>query len=713
MITLVLIGTGCSKDTSTSGTTTTPTSTSPDQNVLTVISNLRPDMVSGGDVLVAATPPAGEPVTFALNDADVTASFKMDTSEPTMPVSLGYLDGLRDGENSLTASQAGTQIAELTLTNHPIAGPIFSGPHQTPFVCTTEDFGLAKATDEDCSAPTTTTWRYYTTDAKATAKDLDDPARPPRDVAMIDRDGTKVPFIVRVEKGVIDRSVYEFEVLEPTPNPTAAARTWDSSAWNKRLLYEYGGGCGTGFTQGHFLGVDSHRALLAEGYANVKSTLNVFQTACNDVLSAEATMMIKEHLIESYGVPLHTIGHGGSGGSIQLHLISQNYPGLLDGIEPSLPFPDAATIAAGVTDCGLLDNFWKSDGGTAFTPNQRLAVAGHGSNAFCETWLSTFIKSIDPKIGCSPEVGAELIYDPETNPTGARCTLQDSSANLFPKTASGFAMRPLDNVGVEYGRNALVAGTITVDQFLDLNAGIGGYDDDGEFVDQREVATPEVLEAAYANGRVLNGNGNLLRIPIINANPYTDLGVDIHDRFRAFSIRDRMTTAAGSRPTNQVLWTRPGKGITELVKSDSLPLKEMIDQLDAWLVAIESARPATTPVTDADWQKLLADTRPESLSDDCVTPDGERLASDDVYDTDNACTKAYPIHGDPRTAAGAPRSNEIIKCQLEPVDASAYGAATFTEIQATRLATIFPEGICDRDLPGVGQVQPKGVWLTY
>ncbi len=709
-VALVLVAAGCSKDAATPTDTTAPTK---QQSILKVVSNLRPDMVSGGDVLVAATPPAGEPVTYALNGADVTASFKMDTSVPSMPVGLAYLDGLRDGDNSLTASQAGAQIANMLLTNHPIAGPVFSGPHQTPFVCTTEDFGLGKPTDDNCSAPTTTTWRYYTGDDKATAKDLEDPTKPPSDVALIDRNGTKVPFIVRVEKGVIDRSVYEFEVLEPTPNPQAPARTWDSSAWNKRLLYEYGGGCGTGFTQGHFLGMDSHRDLLAEGYANVKSTLNVFQTACNDVVSAEATMMVKEHLIESYGVPVHTIGHGGSGGSIQLHLITQNYPGLLDAIEPSLPFPDAVTIAAGVTDCGLLGNFWKSDTGTAFTSAQRLAVAGHGSNAFCQTWLQTFIKAIDPKIGCSPEVGAELIYDPLKNPMGARCTLQDASANLFPKDAAGFAMRPLDNVGVEYGRDALTAGTITVDQFLDLNDGIGGYDDEGAFVDRREVATSEVIEAAYANGRVLNGNGNLLRIPIINANPYTDLGVDIHDRFRAFSIRDRMTSAAGARPTNQVLWTRPGKGITELVKSDSLPLKEMVDQLDAWLVALEKVTPATPPATDADWQKLLADTRPASLTDDCITSDGQRLASDDVYDTDNGCTQAYPIHGDPRTAAGAPRRNDIIKCQLRPVDPASYAAVTFTEPQTVRLGSVFPDGVCDRDKPGVGQVPPKGVWLTY
>ena len=42
-------------------------------------------------------------------------------------------------------------------------------------------------------------------------------------------------------------------------------------------------------------------------------------------------MMVKERFIERFGVPDHTIGWGASGGSVQQHLIAQNYPGLLDG----------------------------------------------------------------------------------------------------------------------------------------------------------------------------------------------------------------------------------------------------------------------------------------------------------------------------------------------------------------------------------------------
>ena len=51
------------------------------------------------------------------------------------------------------------------------------------------------------------------------------------------------------------------------------------------------------------------------------------QQHCNDNLSGEALMMIKEHFIERYGVPAWTIGFGGSGGAIQQLLIAQNFPG--------------------------------------------------------------------------------------------------------------------------------------------------------------------------------------------------------------------------------------------------------------------------------------------------------------------------------------------------------------------------------------------------
>src|SRR5690606_361756 len=162
----------------------------------------------------------------------------------------------------------------------------------------------------------------------------------------------------------------------------------------------------------------------------------------------------------------------------------------------------------------------------------------------------------------------------------------------------------------------------------------------------------------------------------------------IHDRFRVFTVRDRMTEAlGGTRPTNNPIWTRPGGGITELLSPTSLPVAEMVGFLDRWLDALDVEKAAgADPQTDEEWQERLARTRPRELTDDCVTPEGERLASEDVYDTENACTEAYPVHGDPRTSAGAPRRNDVVKCSLVPADPDAYEGVSFTPEQVERLS---------------------------
>src|SRR6185295_18782123 len=87
---------------------------------------------------------------------------------------------------------------------------------------------------------------------------------------------------------------------------------------------------------------------LAQGYAVASSTLNVLNNNCSPIISAEAAMMVKEHVIEAYGPVAHTIGWGGSGGAIQQYDIADAYPGILDGIVPSISFPDPVTTTGPV-----------------------------------------------------------------------------------------------------------------------------------------------------------------------------------------------------------------------------------------------------------------------------------------------------------------------------------------------------------------------------
>src|SRR6516225_9460259 len=53
---------------------------------------------------------------------------------------------------------------------------------------------------------------------------------------------------------------------------------------------------------------------------------------------------------------------------------------------------------------------------------------------------------------CNPIIPKEVQYDAETNPTGVRCDLYDHLVNVFGRDpATGFARRPIDNIGVQYG----------------------------------------------------------------------------------------------------------------------------------------------------------------------------------------------------------------------------------------------------------------------
>jgi hypothetical protein len=58
---------------------------------------------------------------------------------------------------------------------------------------------------------------------------------------------------------------------------------------------------------------------------------------------------------------------------------------------------------------------------------------------------------------------------------------------------------------VQYGLKALNDGIISKQQFLDLNAGIGGFDNDGNLISTRTVGDEAALQAVHGTGRVLYG----------------------------------------------------------------------------------------------------------------------------------------------------------------------------------------------------------------
>jgi hypothetical protein len=662
----------------------------------------RPDLVSGGDALVEIKPPAGtQPgqVSLLLNGQEVAHQLKRD---PVTGGLRGLITGLVVGENTLLATIKSAQTqASLKLTNYPITGPILSGPHLTPYECRTVESGLGQPLDANCSAKQQIAYFYRAADN--TFKPLADPAGPrPSDlVTTTTNDGKTVPYIVRVDSGTINRSIYRIAILDD-PQPSEANEQWvPGPGWNRKLAVGFGGGAGTQYNQGTNQATAAlNHVYLARGFAFMIATELVNQLHGNAVLQGETLMMLKEYFIERYGVPKWTMGHGGSGGAIQQLVITQIYPGLLDGLQPTASFPDSTLHTS---DCGLLQNFWRKADPAVWTDAKKTAVEGF-TKGTCAAWERSFVPVLTATNarGCALN-DASKIYDPVKNPKGARCTMQEMRANIYgrdPRT--GFARKPQDNVGLQYGLAALNRGAISVDEFLELNEQIGGNDIDGNFVPQRSVGDPVALRAVYESGLINSGGGGLANVPILHARAYTDAAGDIHDRHRDLTIRARLEKANG-RSDNQVIWLGPprGRGQTGGVDLPSLS----VDTMNQWLDAL-AADPAPLS-TD----KVVRH-KPAAAVDTCWDAEGKKIAERASFDGKGICNTLYPVHSEPRLVAGAPLANDVMKCRLKPINFADY-QVKFTDAQKARLKAIFPSGVCDFSQPGVGQVPLKGTYQRY
>jgi hypothetical protein len=697
----------------------------------------RADTVSGGDVLVQVKTPKSSHWIAKLDGLDVTSSFHPAQGSDR---SIALLTGLKVGTNRLEIRVNGAIRSGLEILNHPLSGPVFSGPHKMPFICQTADHGLGPALDTNCDAKTVVQYYYKSTQsvqpsgsvqAASSAQSVVfpsgfkayDTARPaPLDVAKtVTTDGRTVDYIVRREIGVINRAVYYIEFLhnpgQPLPNPW----TGPTPGWNGRLVYGFGGGCGAGYSQGTLWALPgdipfliSEDPPLAQGYAFATSTLNVLGNECDDKVGAETLSMVKEHFIKNFGEPTHTIGLGGSGGAIEQQLAAQNYPGLLDGIVAGGSFPDIVTnIAATATDCTELRRAFEM-AKQPWTEAQKTAVSGFATWRACLYEAALPLHFIDPKT-CDHQtpndsLPKKMIYDPTGNPTGARCDIYDNEINVFGRDPqTGFALRTLDNIGVQYGLVAFNRGEIDAEQFIELNEHIGGIDQDGNPTAARTESDPEVLRRAYQSGVVLTGGGGLNRVPILDVRLYLDDQVGGHDKVESLITRARLIAANGNAD-NQVVLELPRvellSGLPEFARVPKRTLIYPVREMDRWLDNIAADR-AEGPLS----AKVLRD-KPTDLLDSCWSIDGERIVERATYDGPGRCNQMYPSHGDPRLASGAPLTDDILKCALKPISAVEY-AQPLTARQLDRLRAIFPSGVCDYRQPGVGQQRSLSTWQRF
>jgi hypothetical protein len=721
-------------------------------------------MVTGGDALVRVTIPRNVPLhkaTVLINGRDITSTLELDAAERTL---TGMVTGLRLGENTLFVDSNGRghgrPTASLTLVNHPVTGPIFSGLQQHPFVCKTQTQGLGfplvdnqdaigmrlfqtpgnPATpligwSKDCSAPTVVDYRYRSTDG--TFKAL--PAGPlPADVAQTTLlDGRTVPYVFRRERGTINRFIYAISILSPPGDPAAPPNT---SLWNRRLIYTFDGGVAIGHNQGTLGGSHQYDIGLSKGYAIVHSSGTRTSTHYNLVLGAETAIMTKERFIEGYGVPDYTVGVGGSGGAIQQYVYAQRHPGvIIDAAIPQYSYSDMVTQTIHIGDCELLEHYMDvTDGANpawATWPNRTwiegLAASATwpnpyrgglpGSSECVNGWRGLTPLALNPLFG-SAGAGSEF-YDPAVL-AAVKWTHWDDLRNVYGVDADGYAKVPWDNVGVQYGLRALNEGKISAADFLKLNATVGSWKNSKDMVQEgcpfipALCSNPAQFDPWSRRNMRLSPDGGATPAPRREGNmeaanaAYTSgivfrgaIDIPVIDWRHYLEHRLDMHHSHQSFATRKRMLNFDGDASNQVIWfTDARPGTPQFDQT-----------PRAFEVID-EW--LTTGTKPARAVDSCFATDGSLLYSGadawaGILDSRpaGACTQSFPLFATSRIVSGGPIEGSIFKCALKPV-ATALADGTYapwspSAADVSRLQQIFPTGVCDYSKPDVGR--PPGM----
>jgi hypothetical protein len=655
---------------------TAPSAALAAQAQIKVLSN-RADVISGGDALVQVDPPGAR---VDVDGRDVTPAFAVRPDGRY----LGIVAGLAEGDNVLTARAPGVGGARLTITNHPTGGPVFAGPQIQPWTC------FPDAVDTQCNRPPRYEYVYKSTGGGPFQ--AYDPENPPGDVGETTTDqGKTVPYIVRVETGSIDRDEYRIAILYDPSKPWAPWAPQDG--FNHKMLITHGASCDTAYTQAEAPDVLNETAL-SRGFVVMSNALDNSGHNCNVAVQAEALLMTKERAIEQYGELRYTIGTGASGGALAQYQVSNAYPGIYQGITPGASFPDTWSGRMLYEDYSLLRRYFENpsrwEPGVAWEDTSITSVLGHPNYANTVVYNTAIAPLLDPSRSC-PGLESSKVYNAQSNPKGVRCSLQDYMVAIFGRRAQdGFAGRPWDNTGVEYGRKALIAGKITPSQFADVNAKVGGRDIDYEPQPARAVADRPALERAYRSGAVDQGT-HLDKVAIIDLRG-PDPGA-FHDVYRTYALRARLVREHGTA-ANQLLWRGPIP-----LAGDAGFTEDAIVAMDEWLAAVEKD-PRAIPLS----QKILED-KPESIGDRCTNGSGEDRPNDEC----NATVQSYTTA---RIEAGMPFTDDVIKCDLKPLRRTDYLPVQFSEREWEKLQETFPNGVCDYRTWGVDRVKTVD-WQTY
>ncbi len=609
----------------------------------------------------------------------------------------------------------------------------------------------------DCLAPTRLEYFYKSRDSER-LRLLPAGAPVPDDSDHVLHDGRRIPFVIRVERGTINRFIYGIAMLADPAEPLEHHST---RYWNGRLIYHFRGGVGIGKRQGRLpVRTLTDRLLdqLARGYAVIGSSGNVTGTHYNLRLAARTAAMVKAQFVARYGEPRYTVGLGGSGGAVQQLHIAQNAPGLLDALITLYSYPDMITQTIWALDCELLEYYF--DVTAADNPRWRvqenrtlvmgLAASSRARNPYKKyddwarllslrwprlppggTECSVSWRGLTPLVLNPHYFHHAHRYSPELARI-ARFTHWHDLANIYGVDEDGHAYRTYDNTGVQYGLQALRSGELSPAEFLHLNANIGGW------------KAPKDMEQARLWLR--SGDSDLSRLSLwddhnMNKPPGGPTPLEAFERGAVQDIRVAPRNR-GHRPAMEAAY-RSGHVFLGLATVPVIDLRHYLDpELDmhhsfaslSTRLRIRTARGHDDnlliwmsdrpyfPVSEAlavidEW--LTTGTRPADARDACWEGDGSLIAAGPQVwdgpwsgaDATGPCLARFPAYQSPRNVAGVPLAGDMFQCALQSIDdALARGVYEPVDMNSYRalLGAVFPEGVCDytrgdqaRPAPGI------------
>jgi hypothetical protein len=640
------------------------------------------------------------------------------------------------------------------LGQHGPVESLYSGNTQYPFYCMTVDSGLGQPLVDNQLGYGVPVYENTSTQSKIIGYSKDcniaaklqyfsvNPNGEIKKLSLVDienlADGGTDVKLLRVEQGTINRFIY---TLVMPINMNEIGQRLSKSRWNKRLIYQFNGGSGIGYRQGKQKAsrvIARQKQQLLDGYAVISSSGNKTSYTYNMLLAEDTARRVKKHFVSLYGQPLYTVGIGGSGGGLAQYLIAQNSKGILDGLIPLYSYPDMITQTTYALDCDLLNNYFTFRAKKkSHWLDWRKRQAVEGMNAlnnfpqrtaylqpvnqimagFVPTLPSGNSECINGYFGLSsfinnPRQGFLRNFFHGDVVKQVKWSFWQDLVSVLGADKQGYGLSTWDNIGVQYGLEALKNEAITINEFIDINSKIGSWKPQSEMEEEhiwlpfgrkmpfwlslwgnqnitkitdgvasRHSGSIKAMQAAYRTGQVFIGK---ISLPVIDVRHYLEDDLDMHHVSASFYSRLRIIEQSG-HSDNHVIWISDKK---------YNPAVLAFKQMDEWLLKLKD-NPAIT----------VKAAKPKLLSDSCFSAKGEVLFQgkntwDGLWNSkkDGACQKIFPMYSTSRIQAGGSWSGDMFKCKTISVDQAInqdiYGSVNIRSYQQ-QLEKIFPQGVCD------------------